>query len=56
MQKYGSEQMSKDVAKLQTLNKEAREKCVIGESDRAHMDKNSLYRPFSSEVVAYQVR
>ena len=48
--------MSEDVAKLQILNKEAREKCVIGESDRAHMDKGSLYRPFSSEVVAYQVR
>ena len=48
--------MAKDVAKLQSLNKEAREKCVVGESDRAHMDKNSLYRPFSSEVVAYRVR
>ena len=53
---YGVEQMAQDVKRLQNLNQQAREKCVIEESDKSHMDEKSLYRPFSSEVVAFKVR
>jgi len=53
---YGVEQMAQDVERLQNLNQQAREKCVIEESDKSHMDEKSLYRPFSSEVVAFKVR
>ena len=48
--------MAQDVERLQNLNQQASEKCVIEESDKSHMDEKSLYRPFSSEVVAYKVR
>ena len=53
---YGLEQMAQDVERLQNLNQQASEKCVIEESDKSHMDEKSLYRPFSSEVVAFKVR
>ena len=53
---YGLEQMAKDVEKLQNLNQQAHEKCVIKESDKSHMDKNSLYTPYSSKVVGYKLR
>lgn len=48
--------MRRDVTKLQDLNADIANKCVIGQSDRAHMKKESLFRPFSPEVVAFQVR
>ena len=48
--------MAKDVAKLQNINKEAHRKCVIGTSDRAHMNKSSNNRPYSSNVIAYKIR
>ena len=48
--------MKEDVRILQELNEEAKNRCVLGNSDRDHMDRKSLYRPFSHEVVAYKIK
>lgn len=52
---YGDAKMTEDVKILQELNQEAKERCLISETDREHMDRKSLYRPFSHEVVAYKI-
>ena len=41
---YGDTKMKEDINILQELNKEAKERCVISETDREHMDRKSLYR------------
>ena len=41
---YGDNKMKEDINILQELNKEAKERCVISETDREHMDRKSLYR------------
>ena len=48
--------MAEDVMKLQNINKETHDKCVISISDRAHMNENSKSRPYSPQVVAYKIR
>ena len=48
--------MTEDVKILQELNQEAKDRCLISETDREHMDRKSLYRPFSHEVVAYKIK
>lgn len=53
---YGDVKMKEDISTLHELNKEAKERCLISETDRDHMDKKSLYRPFSHEVVAYKIK
>ena len=56
MEAFGIQKLKADVQRLKQLNKEAFDNCVISHSDKAHMEKNSLYRPFSPEVIAYKVR
>ena len=53
---YGYKKMAEDVIKLQNINKETHDKCVISISDRAHMSENSKSRPYSPQVVAYKIR
>ena len=48
--------MESDVKTLKELNEEAKRRCVLSEGDRSHMDKNSLYKPFSDQVVGFNIR
>merc|ERR1719367_1484248 len=48
--------MKADVKSLKELNAEARQRCVLSEGDSNHMDKNSLYKPFSNQVVGFNIR
>ena len=48
--------MKGDVKTLKELNAEARQRCVLSEGDSNHMDKNSLYKPFSNQVVGFNIR
>ena len=41
---YGDAKMKEDIKILQELNNEVKERCLINETDREHMDKKSLYR------------
>lgn len=56
IEKYGRDQMDLDLDRLDKLDAHVREKCVLADSDRDHMKKESLFRPFSPKVVAYKVR
>ena len=48
--------MKKDIAHLQNLNKETKERCIINESDRSQMNSDSQYRPWSPDVIAYEIK
>ena len=55
---YGgdSDRMSKDLKTLKDLNQEANERCIESESDKSHMQEESLNRPWSPDVIAYEVK
>ena len=53
---YGKDRMEEDLKKLQGLKKAAKERCIMSESDRAHMNQQSLYRPWSPEVIGYNIK
>ena len=48
--------MKKDVETLKNLNQEAKERCIESESDKSHMQEESLNRPWSPDVIAYTTR
>ena len=48
--------MSKDLKTLKDLNQEAKERCIEGESDKSHMQEESLNRPWSPDVIAYKIK
>ena len=58
LKKYGgdSDRMSKDLKTLKDLNQEAKERCIESESDKSHMQEESLNRPWSPDVIAYEVK
>jgi len=56
VEEYGRDRMKADVKSLKELNAEARQRCVLSEGDSNHMDKNSLYKPFSNQVVGFNIR
>ena len=56
VEEYGTDRMKADVKSLKELNAEARQRCVLSEGDRSHMDKNSLYKPYSNQVVGFNIR
>jgi len=53
---FGLQKMDEKIKILSELNQEAMRRCIIEESDRQHMNKTSLYRPFSPEVIGYNVK
>ena len=48
--------MSKDLKTLKDLNQEAKERCIESESDKSHMQEESLNRPWSPDVIAYKIK
>ena len=56
VEEYGTDRMKADVKSLKELNAEARQRCVLSEGDRSHMDKNSPYKPYSNQVVGFNIR
>ena len=55
MLKFGKEKLSAEVAELQRLNLEVRERCVLEEvKDTGKLSEN--FRPWSKDVVGFRVR
>ena len=52
---YGKTKIEEDIKQLQNLKKEAKQRCITNESDKAHMNKKSPYSPWSPEVIGYEV-
>ena len=48
--------MSNDLKTLKDLNQEAKERCIESESDKSHMQEESLNRPWSPDVIAYKIK
>ena len=55
MLKFGKERLAEEVAELQRLNLELRERCVLEEVlDTGRLSKN--FRPWSKDVTGFRVR
>ena len=55
MLKFGKERLAEEVAELQRLNLEVRERCVLEEVlDTGRLSKN--FRPWSKDVTGFRVR
>ena len=55
MLEFGKERLAEEVAELQRLNLEVRERCVLEEVlDTGRLSKN--FRPWSKDVTGFRVR
>ena len=53
---YGKDRMKTDLKKLHDISEAVEKKCIMEKSDREHMNKGSMYRPFSQDVIAFKVK
>ena len=53
---YGDSRMAKDVARLQALNQQLYDKCVIQDTSENNVKLDKDMRPYNTDTVAYSIR
>ena len=56
MLEFGKERLASEVAELQMLNLEVRERCVVEEELRDTSRLSKTFRPWSNDVTGFRVR